>query len=289
MASLLVGSVSLMPVRAPAECPTSEMLETMKSQRKRRRRCEKQATFLETVKLLLERLAHELGDVKSAIAELKKSDQRSSFWGQSPSQAHWDSRCWYDESLPTEDWAVWHTLGFENSSKATSGGRHCHSYDRDLLLQYRSDFKTSAYMDPLSSVFVPNAVLPDERAMVNSASKIQKFFRRRWSRSKQDLASDNGGYVSNVDDEVEAPQDVHSEGSETFSEMCPDEELEVTWMSMGDFRDQFFQLLSLDEIRDYHMEGLRDYDQRTWHRIAACDSHELQHRSAEDQIVGQCN
>ena len=79
MASLLVGSVSLMPVRAPAECPTSEMLETMKSQRKRRRRCEKQATFLETVKLLLERLAHELGDVKSAIAELRKSDQRSSF------------------------------------------------------------------------------------------------------------------------------------------------------------------------------------------------------------------
>ena len=144
-------------------------------------------------------------------------------------------------------------------------------------------------MDPLSSGFVPNAVLPDERAMVNSASKIQKFFRRRWSRSKQDRASDNGGYVSNVDDEVEAPQDVHSEGSETFSEMCPDEELEVTWMSMGDFRDQFFQLLSLDEIRDYHMEGLRDYDQKTWHRIAACDSHELQHRSAEDQIVGQCS
>ena len=37
------------------------------------------------------------------------------------------------------------------------------------------------------------------------------------------------------------------------------------------------------------MEGLRDYDQKTWHRIAACDSHELQHRSAEDQIVGQCS
>ena len=123
-------------------------------------------------------------------------------------------------------------------------------------------------MDPLSSVFVPNAVLPDERAMGNSASKIQKFFRKRWSRSKQD---------------------VHSEGNEPFSEMCPDEELEATWMSMEDFRDQFFQLLSLDEIRDYHMEGLRDYDQKTWHRIAACDSHELQHRSAEDPIVGQCS
>ena len=40
-------------------------------------------------------------------------------------------------------------------------------------------------------------------------------------------------------------------------------------MSREEFRNKLYPLMGLDCIQKYHMDGLRDYDQRIWYKIIA--------------------